>query len=110
VTVASNPDSAEVYLDGSLSGSTPYQIAKPSADKPALKLELRLNGYENKSVIISARSNDVAVTLKKLEDKPAAHPTAAKPAKRPRSESAAHEERPKSHGAGSQTEVLDPWN
>jgi serine/threonine-protein kinase len=110
VTVASNPDSAEVYLDGSLIGNTPFPIVKPSADKAALKLELRLNGYENKSVIISARSNDVAVTLKKLEDKPAAHPTAAKPAKRPRGESGAREERPSNHGSGSQTEVLDPWN
>jgi serine/threonine-protein kinase len=109
VTVASNPDSAEVYLDGSLLGNTPCPVVKPSADKPALKLELRLNGYENKSVIISARSNDVAVTLKKLEDKPAAHPTPAKPAKRPRTESGAHQEKP-SHSGGSQTEVLDPWN
>jgi eukaryotic-like serine/threonine-protein kinase len=109
VTVSSVPENAEVYLDGSLVGNTPFPIVKPAADKASVKLELRLPGYENKSVVISARSNDVAVTLKKVEEKAAAHPAPApRPAKRSRSESA-REER-SNHGGGSQTEVLDPWN
>jgi hypothetical protein len=109
VTVSSVPENAEVYIDGSLVGNTPFPIVRPGSDKASLKLELRLSGYENRSVVISARSNDVALTLKKVEEKAAAHPAPARPAKRSRTESGSHEERSSSHG-GSQTEVLDPWN
>jgi hypothetical protein len=108
IMVKSVPDSAEVYLDDSLVGNTPYPIVKPTPDKPSFKLELRSAGYENKFVVISARSNDIAVTLKKVEEKAAPHQASPRSAKRARSESGSREER-QGHGA-SQTEVLDPWN
>ena len=111
LTVNSNPAHAEVYLDGSLVGNAPYQVEKPAAGKP-IKLELRLPGYQNKSVEISERSHDVVLQLQKAEEpkQPAApRPTQAtrpkKPAAKEPSDKPARPTR-----SPSQTEVLDPWN
>jgi hypothetical protein len=107
LNIKSNPDGAEVYLDGQFVGNTPYTVTKPDGDKQ-LKLELRQSGYESRLVPISARTSDMTLTLKKVEEK-AAHPSATKAAKRPRAENGSREERPANRGQ-SQTEVLDPWN
>jgi serine/threonine-protein kinase len=107
VTLKSNPEGAEVYLDGQLVGNTPYTLTKPDGDKQ-LKLEFRQAGYESRLVPVSARTSDMTLTLKKVEEK-AARPAATKAPKRPRAESGSREERPANRGQ-SQTEVLDPWN
>jgi serine/threonine-protein kinase len=116
ITIDSNPEHAEVFLEGSLVGNTPYQIEKPAAGKPQ-KLELRLPGYQSRSVEISEHSsNDVTLQLQKAEEpapaatRPAApsnnHPAANK---RPRAEAPAKPARPAGRSQ-QQTEVLDPWN
>jgi hypothetical protein len=109
VGIKSTPDGAEVYLDGQLVGNTPYTIARPDGSKQ-LKLELRMSGYESRTLSVSSRTSDMNLALKKVEEKTPPHTSSsARPAKRPRSESSPREERPASRGQ-SQTEVLDPWN
>jgi serine/threonine-protein kinase len=108
LNIKSNPEGVEVYLDGQLVGNTPYTVIKPDGDKQ-MKLELRQSGYESRLVAISSRTSDMMLTLKKVEDKAAAHSSGNRAAKRPRAESGSREERPANRGQ-SQTEVLDPWN
>jgi hypothetical protein len=108
LTVNSNPARAEIYLDGSLVGNAPYELEKPAAGKP-VKLELRLPGYQNKSVEISAHSSDVVLQLQRAEERPAsARPAAHAPTKRPKGDAPDKPARPGRNSA--QTEVLDPWN
>ena len=107
LSVSSNPDHAEVYASGQLVGNTPYTLTKPESGKP-VKLELRLPGYQNKSVEISNQSSDVTLQLEKLEVRPAPRPAASSHTKRPRTEPAARPAPAKKPPA--QGEVLDPWN
>jgi serine/threonine-protein kinase len=113
ITVDSNPEHAEVFLDGSLVGNTPYETEKPAAGKPQ-KLELRLPGYQNRSVEISEHSSDVTLQLEKVvapapaAPRPAAAASRPAASKRPRAEAPAKPARPAAHSQ--QTEVLDPWN
>jgi serine/threonine-protein kinase len=110
VALKSSPDGAEVYVDGSLVGNTPFELTKPQGDDQ-LKVELHKPGYENKTFGISALSNDMTINLNKLEQRPAATPSrpaaATRPTKRPTRNEGTREERPRGQ---SQTEVLDPWN
>ena len=115
ITIDSNPEHAEVFLEGSLVGNTPYQIEKPAAGKPQ-KLELRLPGYQSRSVEISQHSsNDVTLQLQKAQEVAPAAMRPAAPANRPaankrsRAEAPAKPARPAGRSQ-QQTEVLDPWN
>jgi len=108
LSVGSNPNHAEVYVNGLMVGNTPYTLTKPESGK-SVKLELRLPGYQNKSVEISDQSSDVLLQLEKIEERPAPRPAASSPApKRPRVEPAARPAPPKKNPT--QGEVLDPWN
>jgi serine/threonine-protein kinase len=111
IALNTNPANAEVYQDGSLVGNTPYQLNKPGTGQ-SLKLELRLDGYQTKTVTISAQTqNELTVPLaKKAAEKPAQASTDKKPRK-PRS-TAEGEKKPASGGGKgrTQTEVLDPWD
>jgi eukaryotic-like serine/threonine-protein kinase len=111
VAVSSTPANAEVYQDGSLVGNTPYEVNKPGSGQ-AVKLDLRLEGYESKTITISAQSRDAmnVQLTKKSAEKPAQASTEKKPRK-PRT-SGADDKKPASAGGKgrTQTEVLDPWD
>ncbi len=116
VSITSEPPGAEVYVDNALVGNVPYSVNKPDGDKQ-LRLELRAAGYESKTVVVSALTEDsLKVTLAKKEKpeepRPAAHAGGSRPHGK-REEAAGDKPAaaaPAKGGHAQQTEVLDPWN
>jgi serine/threonine protein kinase len=68
VIVWSSPPHVEVYQNGSLVGNTPYTLNRPRST--IVKLELRLPGYEPRTVTVSEDySSSSHFVLEKLNDK-----------------------------------------
>jgi eukaryotic-like serine/threonine-protein kinase len=106
VMVRSQPAGAEIYEGNTLLGQTPSELPRPAATRP---LELRLDGYQNATVALSATSSELDVTLSKLPTAPEP-PKAAKPKpakKEPAKQQAATPAAPKRKRLAS--EVVDPW-
>ena len=109
VQIASTPTGAEVHNDGALLGRTPFTIERPRAGEPALDLVLKLSGFKDAPIRISAYTQEkLAITLaRRWTAVPSAPvrppPVKPDPVKPPVDEPPRPRPRPP-------TEVLDPWN
>ncbi len=106
ITVRSEPAGAELYRARVLVGTTPVSLDKPK-DNEQVELELRANGYQNKTFSISALTDDELKVTLSAQPKPSAHrPTPAPKAAEQKPEKPA-KQKPK---RGVESEVLDPWD
>jgi serine/threonine-protein kinase len=77
LTVTSHPELAEIYVDGTLVGTTPWSVAKP-VQGSSLEFEVRRAGYQSKSLELTERSQDLDVSLQKRVEPPS-RPTPSRP-------------------------------
>jgi PEGA domain-containing protein len=108
VQIASTPTGAEVHNDGALLGRTPFTIDRPKAGEPALDLVLKLSGFKDAPVRVSAYTQEqLTITLtRRWTPAPPAPVRAITPKPEP-AKPADDSPRPRPRPP---TEVLDPWN
>lgn len=108
VTISSEPAGAEVYMNGSLLGNTPFVLEKPTGSD-RIEIELRQAGYtETKVQIVALTGENVSVGLKPVRSSGGHRPSRPAPA-----QASAQTPSPgpaKNVGKRPATEVLDPWD
>ena len=80
IELNSIPEGADVLVDGGLVGSTPFSIQLDQGE--VVQAELKLKGYEPRTVALSSRTPAVTIRLVAIPAPPAALP-AASPARKP---------------------------
>ena len=103
VSLISKPEGAEVYKDGALRGTTPFELLKPEKGSQ-IKLELQLSGYKSKSVLVTE------LTAKKLRVSLSKERKASKPRRKAPPPKAEPPKRKEPQRRRMATEVLDPWD
>ena len=103
VSLISKPEGAEVYKDGALLGTTPFELLKPEKGSQ-IKLELQLSGYKSKSVLVTE------LTAKKLRVSLSKERKASKPRRKAPPPKAEPPKRKEPQRRRMATEVLDPWD
>jgi hypothetical protein len=94
------PSGATLVLDGAILGITPAMFPKPKGGSRTL--ELRLDGYQRETLLISPNSQNVLhVALRKRESP---HKPVSKKAPEPKTQHVEPVRRRRS-----QSEVVDPW-
>jgi serine/threonine-protein kinase len=106
ITISSDPPGAELYRARVLVGTTPVSLDKPKDDEQ-VELELRANGYQNKTFSISSLTDDELKVALSAVPKPAAHRPAPAPKPAEQKPEKPAKQKPK---RGVESEVLDPWD
>jgi len=110
VQLTSTPEGAQVHLNGALLGRTPYEIERPKRGEPELALTLKLAGYKDAFVRVSASTQErLALTLEREKRSAPAPRPRATPATPSAPPDKAQEE-PKRPRPRPSTEVIDPWS